>query len=481
MQRRAFLKTAAGAGFGAGACSFAGGVNMLSALGGQGAYAVEANDYKALVCVFFKGGQDQYDTVFPYDVKSYGEFAKFRTEILAKYAQMGGVASRDRNNLTPLTPTNQSDYGDRRFGLPKVMDPLSELFRDGNAALVANVGPIIDPRTNAETFSAKSVPLPRKVFSHLDQQGAWMKSETDIHTSGWGGRFSDLLKAAKINDGDVFNSISLSGNSAFLRGDLTNYYSVRPVGSPPVVKGVDGMNKFLLGTGEQSERAKQLLVQQYQNLRKDSDNYLRKDISGINQRTFINNATFKKGYMSSKPIPVPFPGSKLGKRLQAIARIISINSVLGYKRQIFYVAMGGFDTHDDQAKVMTEIQQDYASSISAFYQATQKIGLEKNVTLFTASDFGRALTENGNGTDHGWGGHHFVVGGAVNGNKIYGDMPPLGLGHAYDAGHGRLVPQISVEQYAATMGSWFGLSDSELLGALPALKNFKTRNLGFMA
>ncbi len=453
----------------------------MSAFVGQRANAIEANDYKALVCVFFKGGQDQYDTIIPYDAESYSQYAEYRREILSKYAKLGRRASRARNNLSPINPVNQADYMGRHFGFPKVMDKLAAMFADGNAALVANVGPLRDPHTNAQTFKAKTVPLPKKIFSHLDQQAVWMKSETEIHTSGWGGRFSDLVKSADINKTDVFNSISMSGNTMFLHGDMTSAYSVRPIGRPPVVKGFRGNKPFLLGTGKPTRRARELLQQQYQSLHKSNENLLYKDVAGINERTFANNALFRIGYKESKPLKTPFPKSKLGRRLQAIARIISIHSVLGCRRQIFYVTLGRFDTHDDQAEVMTELQEDYADCFAAFYQATVEIGLEKNVTLFTASDFGRALPENGNGTDHGWGSHHFVVGGAVKGDKIYGKMPPVELGHAYDAGHGRLVPQISVGQYAATLGHWFGLSDSELLSALPALKNFKTRNLGFMA
>lgn len=477
MHRRSFLKAVGGA---AGACSFAGSVGALSALAGQQASAIEANDYKALVCVFFKGGQDQYDTIIPYDADSYGQFARYRRGILSRYAKLGGRASRARHNLTPIHPVNQEDFTGRRFGFPRVMDKLTTLFTAGNAALVANVGPLRDPHTNAQTFKAKTVPLPKKIFSHLDQQAAWMKSETDIHTSGWGGRFSDLVKSADINKDDVFNSISMAGDTMFLHGDMTSAYSVRPIGTPPVVKGFRGNKPFLLGTGKPTRRARELLKQHYQSLNKASENLFYQDMAGINERTFANNDLFRIGYRESRPLNTPFPKSKLGQRLQAIARIISIHSALGCRRQIFYVTLGRFDTHDDQAEVMTELQEDYADCFAAFYQATVEIGLQKNVTLFTASDFGRALPENGNGTDHGWGGHHFVVGGAVKGNRIYGEMPPVALGHAYDAGHGRLVPQISVEQYAATMGRWFGLGDSELSGALPALKNFKTRNLGFM-
>ena len=190
---------------------------------------------------------------------------------------------------------------------------------------------------------------------------------------------------------------------------------------------------------------------------------------------------FSTSLENASPLTTQFPSGNIGNQLKSVANTINISTALGVGRQVFFVGLGGFDTHDDQAVDLPRQQKRYADAITAFYQATVEMGAENDVTTFTASDFGRSLLENGNGTDHGWGAHHFVIGGAVNGNKIYGDIPAPEIDHEFDSGNGRLIPQVAVEQYAATLGSWFGLSPAELQAALPSLSNFTEKNLGFMA
>ncbi len=473
--RRSFLKGLSGAG----ALSFLGGAGILSALGNSTAYAAGTSGYKALVCVFLHGGQDCYDTVLPFDQASYDGFIQFRSGILADYAAKQGGSNRTLDRLLVLNPDNAADFGARQFALPDEIAPIKTLFDAGKAAILGNVGPLIQPLTSSE-FAGGIAPRPKKLFSHNDQQSTWMSNAPEGEIVGWGGKFADAAVASGINQEEAFTAISTDGNTVFLSGEDVQQYALNTNG-PPQVNGLKNFGSALLGTGSQSERAKQLLEEHYRNVGPTSSNLLKRDIAAINNRAFDLNASFAAALENAPTLQTIFPEDNTGRQLKSVAETINIRNALGVGRQVFFVGVGGFDTHDNQATGLPDRQDQYASAIGAFYQATAEMGIENEVTLFTASDFGRALRENGNGTDHGWGGHHFIVGGAVNGNRIYGNIPPYSIGHDQDAGNGRLIPQTSVEQYAATLGRWFGLSDGELASALPNLANFTQQDLGFMA
>ena len=278
----------------------------------------------------------------------------------------------------------------------------------------------------------------------------------------------------------MFTAITLDGNTVFLSGDEVQQYALNTNG-PQQVNGLKNRGSALLGTGRRSELARRLLEDHYRNLAQTNTNLFQRDISAINDRAFTLNETYSTALENAPELQTEFPNNSISRQLRSVANTINIRSALGVGRQVFFVGMGGFDTHDNQAINLPNLQSVYANAIAAFYQATAEMGAENEVTLFTASDFGRALRENGNGTDHGWGGHQFIVGGAVNGNRIYGDIPPYSIDHDQDAGNGRWIPQTSVEQYAATLGRWFGLTDGELASALPNLANFGQSDLGFMA
>jgi len=472
--RRSFLKGLGGSG----AVTFAGGTSILAALGNSSAYAAEVSGYKAIVCLFFFGGQDCHDIVLPFDQVSYDRYAELRTGILSQYAALEGGSSRDRDRLLTLTPTNDAQFGGRQFGLPEGLAPLKTLFDQGNAAIVGNVGPLIEPVTSTE-FDDKSKPLPDRLFSHNDQQSTWISSAPEGEVFGWGGKLLDAANGSNANQNAVFSGISTFGNSVFLSGEQTQQYILNTQG-PPEVNGLRNFNSGLLGTGANNQAAVQLLEDHYRSLGPQRDNLFERDIADINGRAFSSNELYSSALENATPITTEFPSNFTSAQLRAVANSINISNELGMQRQVFFVGMGGFDTHDDQARDLTRRQAEYADAIMAFYQSMEEIGRQNDVVLFTASDFGRALVENGNGTDHGWGSHHFVVGGGVSGNTIYGDIPPYDVGHEFDSGNGRLIPNVSVEQYAATLGKWFGLTDAELLNALPVLSNFATRDLGFM-
>lgn len=472
INRRNFLSRASASG----ALSFTGGAALLSALTQGKAYAADTSGYKALVCLFFFGGQDGYDTLLPYDQPSYDLLAGYRGGIFSDYENLSGGSTRARNRLLKLSPDNAANFGPREFALPEELAPLKTLFDNGNAAIIGNVGPLIEP-IMSEEFEAKTKATPRKLFSHNDQQSTWMSSAPEGGAVGWGGRFAD--STALAGQDSLFSSISTFGNSVFLAGDNVQQFTLNPTG-PQEVNGLKNFDMGLLGTAKDSARAAELLEAQYRNLGLSLDNLFEQDVATINNRAFTSNAKLANALAMGLPVGTAFPPSFVGTQLKTIAETINVRGQLNLSRQVFFVGMGGFDTHDNQALGLSGLQSEYAAAISAFHDSMTDMGLGNDVTLFTASDFGRALIENGNGTDHGWGSHHFVVGGAVNGRNIYGDIPPYDIGHPLDAGKGRLIPSLAVEQYAATLGRWFGLSDSELMAALPILSNFETTNLGFM-
>jgi len=471
--RRSFLQGMASAS----GLSFLGGTGALAALGAQ-ANAAEVSGYKAIVCVFLFGGQDCHDTVLPFDQASYDGYAALRPGLFADYAAQQGGSSRDLSRLLELTPTNAAQFGGRQFALPEALAPIKNLFDNGNAAIIGNVGPLVKPLTSTEFFAGVE-PRPKSLFSHNDQQSTWMSSAPEGEIFGWGGKFADTVVASGANQNEIFTAVTMSGNTVFLSGENTQQFNLNSNG-PPQVDGLRNFNSGLLGTGANSPLAVDLLEQHYKNLGTQPSNLFQQDVASINKRAFESNEQFSAALENAPPLNTQFPQNSFSGKLKSIAETINIKSNLNVGRQIFFVSLGGFDTHSNQPAQITGRQAMYANAIAAFFASMQEIGAENDVTLFTASDFGRALLENGDGTDHGWGGHHFVIGGGVTGNTIYGDIPPYELGHDQDAGNGRLIPQVSVEQYAATLGKWFGLTDAELLAALPALTNFATKDLGFM-
>ena len=474
LDRRHFLKNIGATG----AVSFAAGAGILSTLGQSTAYAADVSGYKALVCLFFLGGQDSFDTVLPYDQPSLDRLAEIRPGLFSDYARQNGGSSRDQSRLLALNPSNAAGLGSRQFALPEALSPLKSLFDSGDAAIIGNVGPLIEPLSRDE-YQSKSKPRPRRLFSHNDQQSTWVSSATEGETIGWGGKLADAVNASSANSNPAFSAISASGQSVFLSGQNTQPYALTS-GGPAQVNGLHNYRSALLGTGSENDTAVQMLDEHYRAMGPQRANLFERDIATIAERAFSSNDQYRSALENAAELTTVFPNTSIGRQLRDIANTINVKSDLGMNRQVFYAATGGFDTHSNQANQLASRHTQYADAIAAFHAATVEMGVQNDVTLFTASDFGRTLIDNGDGTDHGWGAHHFVVGGGVQGNAIYGDMPLYDLETETDAGKGRLIPTTSVEQYAATLGKWFGLSDAELLSALPALSNFASRDLGFM-
>lgn len=459
----------------------------LSLFGSASAVSQTA-DYRALVCLFLNGGNDSANMVLPTDAVSWQAYHDFRgtlpepialraagtpqdvTAAPGTPAALGGVLP-----LAPDTVAGDPNAG-RGFALHPVMEDAARLFAAGRLAVVANVGPLLTPLTRAE-YLARRLPIPARLFSHNDQVSTWQALAPDGARVGWGGMMADRIAA--LNDNTVFTSVSAAGRAVFLSGDSSFQYQVGPRGGVAIA----GLSGPLFGSAAASAQLRALLHDPTQHL-------LAREHSRVMQRSIAVQAGFQAAFdAASAPPPStyrhPVSGAAetnpLAVQLQTVARIIDTRAGLGVRRQVFYVSLSGFDTHDDQNRRHAELMARLSHALGYFDDALGRLGLRDQVTLFTASEFGRAFTSNGDGTDHGWGGHHFVLGGQVLGRRIHGRFPTVGLDHAEDAYSGSLLPTIAVDQYAATLGRWFGVADGELDAIFPNLRHFDRRNLGFLA
>ena len=447
---------------GATALGFASGTGLLAAMTEAG--AANTTGYKALVCVFLYGGLDGADAVLPLDTESYNALRSARQDLFNIYGNSSN--SRSRSDLLALTGINTGDG--RQFGLAPELAPLQQLYNQRRLAVVGNVGPLVEPTTRT-TMENASAALPDRLFSHNDQQAVWMTGGLEGRRLGWGGEFADAV-APVSGMARTFTSVTAASPDAFLRGSRTAQYAGRKEGPVKLSVAVDTWR-----LGNKNDEARRILADHYASKSDVSDNVLMRDLIAANRRTQADNATFKEAIDGASPLTTVFPNTKLGQQLATVATTISIRGAFGVNRQMFYAAIGGFDSHDSQANDVPNLLRELGDAVAAFDAAMQELGLGDQVTLFTASDFGRTLIGNGTGTDHGWGSHHFVVGGAVQGRALYGEIPPIDFAdEQYTESRGRLIPTTSVDQYAASLGKWFGLTNAELRNALPNLGNFGT-------
>ena len=455
--RRNFLASATG---------FAAALPILgAAAGGINAHAADNSGYKALVCILLQGGLDGADMIFPTDTAEFERLRALRPGIIASHG-----ADRDPANMSTIN----ASIGSRRFALPGEMSGVADLFNRGDAAVVANVGPLVEPTTREDLDRNRAV-LPKRLFSHNDQQSVWLSGESEGSSTGWGGRISDRVS----NNGSVFTACSVSDANIFLTGAATRGL-VLPVGELQDAQVL--RYDYLLGTGRRNARLRALLDAHHRAEGPRGENIILRDVADVNTRAVDSMETYADALATSSGSSVAFPRNRLGGQLKQIADTIAISGALGVGRQVFYASLGGFDTHSSQASDLPNLLAEVSDAITAFQSAMTAMGRADEVTLFTASDFGRTLTENGDGTDHGWGGHHLVVGGAVRGGRIIGDLPSYDLDQpTYTRDRGRLIPGLSVDQYGATLARWFGLTDSEIDGVFPRLRNFDTRDIGLFA
>jgi len=445
---------------------------LMSALaqdnvGAQSAQAAASSPYKALVCIFLFGGNDANNMIVPTDATGYGAYAAARAS--------SGLAI-PQGSLLPIAAPSVGTP----FGLHPNLTELQSLYNSSRVAVVANVGSLVQPLTRAQYRSGG--PTPYQLFSHNDQQEIWQSSRADVRTqTGWGGRAAD--KVVSLNQSSGFPiTTTVSGSAVFAQGLVTQPLGIAP--APTALNNVLVLSGF--NTTPESVA------------RKNSMDFLR---TIDNQATLVavasdqtDQAIQVRAALQVDPvIATQFPGSGLGNQLKQVAKVMKLNqSTLGLSRQVFFCSVGGFDTHQNQLAAHQQLYTELSQAMNAFYNATVELGIQDAVTTFTLSDFGRTLAPSGNGgqagSDHGWGNHQFVMGGSVHGGTFYGVPGPSGtvfptlvLGGPSDTDdRGRWIPTTAVDQYGATLSSWFGVSAADMPTVFPLLSRFSAPNLGFI-
>ncbi|HYJ40269.1 MAG TPA: DUF1501 domain-containing protein [Steroidobacteraceae bacterium] len=434
----------------------------LAAIGEAAAF--DNTDYKALVCIFLYGGNDYANTVVPYDATNYALYHQIRAGAVGEN-QAGIALARAALEPTALTPNNGQVLTDNlQYALAPQLTGLKSIWDAGRLAVQLNVGPLVQPTTLAQYQSTNRVanPLPPKLFSHNDQQSVWQSNGTEGSTVGWGGKLGDIAMSSNATN-SLLTCISASGNAVFVAGRDALQYQVSPGGAVRInalnTPLRDALNAII------TRQSSHVLENEYAIVTRrsmDMEGVVNTALSGVNPTT-------------------PFgTGNGLANQLKIVARLIGARATLGMRRQVFFVSLGGFDNHNllmqDHPNLMTRVNE----AMSAFYAATVELGVAEKVTTFTASDFGRTLSSNADGSDHGWGSHHFVMGGAVNGGRFYGTAPHVSIQTDDQVGQGRLLPSTSVDEFAATLARWFGCNAGELPGILPNVGNFTNTDLGFV-
>ncbi|HNP36372.1 MAG TPA: DUF1501 domain-containing protein [Woeseiaceae bacterium] len=448
INRRQFLQRSS---FAAASLAATPGLAWSQVVGGAGSF----NDYRALVCVFLFGGNDSFNMLVPRSNAEYNVYAAARQNL--------AIAQSDLLPIAPV-PGDGVDYG-----LHPSMAGIQRLFENSAAAFVSNVGPLLQPTTKTQIYD-QSANLPPQLFSHNDQQDQWLSLKGKATSStGWAGRMADLIRTA-VSSQQMATNVSLNGSNLFQSADETIAYVMGPNG-PLQFEGFSTDPAELLF--EQRLAFERILAADYGSV-------YERAFADVQQRAIKAADAVSMAIAGAPAMNTVFPGSQLGQQLETVAKLIAVRDELQMQRQVFFVAAGGFDSHDKQNEDQPALLGGVSESIKAFYDASVELGFSDQVTTFTQSDFGRTLTSNGDGTDHAWGGNQIVVGDAVQGRRIIGTYPLLEIDGADDVGGGRMIPGTSADQYAATLAKWFGIDDSELSVVAPNINNFAVRDLGFM-
>jgi uncharacterized protein (DUF1501 family) len=454
------------------------------------ASAQTANDYKALVCIFMLGGNDAYNTVLATNSASWASYQSVRN-------QSGSGVALPANQLLGIGPLTRQ--AGRSFALHPSLVSVQNLFQTRKRlAIVANVGALVEPVSKSQ-YMARSKTLPSKLFSHNDQQNTWQALGPEGRAIGWGGLLADQY--SNLNNRSLFAAVSAAGNAVWLSGKDTHPYQVSAKGTVRYGTTLNGQSQSVVYNSPEAGAALERIAKgQYKAL----GSVFAKDLTDIASRSI----SAESALLRALPDPTgdayggatallyqPLGGggtvvNPLAQQLQMVARMIGGRQALGLKRQVFFVTLPGFDTHDKQLTRQADLLARLDHGLAYFDGAMEALGVSQQVTTFTASDFGRTFTCNGDGTDHGWGSHHFVMGGAVNGGDIYGRFPDLAgkntTNNQFDGSddllpNGVLLPQYAVEQYAASLGRWMGLSSSQISTIFPRLSNFGNQPyIGFL-
>jgi uncharacterized protein (DUF1501 family) len=466
MQRRQFLQQAAA-------------WSSLVAMGQSAAQ--QANDYKALVCVFLTGGNDSFNTVLPTDSASWAAYSAIRNQaptpinlLPAGTAPVSGATPGSPQWLGGVLPLNPiAPPANRSFALHPSLTQLQQLFNtERRLAIVANVGPLIQPITK-EAYLTRTAVVPPKLFSHNDQQNMWQGLDVEGVTTGWGGRLLD-----SFSDAGQFARISLAGTSVWANGSTTRQYQMSPKGAIAM-----GGGTTVYGSNAVGLALRRIASNTTTTGNSMSNHVLMADLGEMAQKSVLAESSIgaalatlpatdssvgPESRLLVKDLDGKTVENPLARQLQAVARLIGVRSRLSVGRQVFFVQLGGFDTHDNQNRRHTELMRRLDHAMAYFDQCLGDLGVRNSVTTFTASDFGRTLTSNGDGTDHGWGSHQFVMGGAVQGGRIFGAMPVLSAknsannhfdGNADLLLNGVMLPSTSLDQYGMAFADWFGATN----------------------
>jgi uncharacterized protein (DUF1501 family) len=492
--RRLFMRQASALSLMAGA----GAPLALNLLAAGSAAAQTATGYKAIVCLFMFGGNDAFNMVLPTDNDSWTAYTKMRPDGSIGLRRPGvptiasaSAGSPDRlGGVLPINPINPQG---RAYALHPLMGKVRTMFTEQRLAVLANIGPLELPTTKQQYLNEPSYPRPARLFSHNDQQSVWQTMQPEGATVGWGGRIADLIESAENRS--TFTAISAAGNAVWLSGKDVIQYQVSGGGATRL--GADAADSVY---GSKRLAADLNSIVRGADSGHVFENHVAK-VSGrsIDAELYLRNNLTPAGNPADDPdlkYPNPLTGaqefSPLAHQLQVVSRLIEAGKKAppGYpKRQVFFVSVGGFDTHSRQNQTHADLMARLDHALGYFDKRLAAVGASDMVTTFTASDFGRSFTSNGDGTDHGWGAHQFVMGGAVKGGDLYGSFPTLVASAAGSSDfnspnqvrNGAMLPSTSVHQLGATLGGWFGLTGGVLRDVFPNLDAFTAaqRNMAF--
>lgn len=478
-------------------------------------------DYKALVCLFLAGGNDANNWIVPTDTPTYDTYSSIRGNLALPRSSLLTL----RQGSSGSDPAYMDDDG-HTLGLHPACQEMQTLFGEGKLAAVMNVGTLVRPTTRAQYLSSPTFYRPPQIFSHSDQVTQWQTSIPDQPPlTGWGGRVADILNSVANPPESKLMSVSLNGNNTFEIGNLVSQYHVSTAGAV-VLSGA-------LMSQPRVKAMKDLIALGQPNLQRQA-------YGGVLDSAIVNGDLLNTNIVSTRdPTDSPsggytvtqqvaghaagqtfkwntgltgiynpalggafsdgtggFPNTGLGHQLKMIARLIQAHGpgAFNMNRQVFFCSVGGYDTHTAQVTdplntanqfnpttgTHTNLLNDVSECMFAFQRAMEQLGVSDKVTTFTASDFSRTFPTNSQGSDHGWGAHHFIMGGAVKGRKTYGSLPTFAINGPDDTGTGRWIPTLAVDQYSATLAKWFGLDNNEIAAVFPNLSRFSTSDLGFM-
>jgi len=464
VSRRDFIRTSccAAAAFGASA--------SLRPFGLLNAFAQGTGTYKAMVCVFLFGGNDGNNVVVPLDSSNIAAGFRYTDYAAIRGAQTDGGLTLTQTELLPVTARTAQPSGVRNFGFHPGLAQMRTLFQQNHLAVVANVGSLVEPLTRAD-YMGRAKRRPANLFSHSDQQQQWQTADmSGFGTTGWGGRIADRVQGV-YNTGALYPPITtVAGTAIFCTGNQTRPFALVPNTTP-------GLQGF---SGSAASNARLQSLQEMVTL--DTGASLIQATSSITGNALAQSSTLASA-LQGVTLQTPFPTTDLGRQLAQVAKIIKAHGALSLNRQMFFCSQGGYDTHSNQIQYQNSLLRELDAALKAFYDATVELGASADVTTFVVSDFGRALQPASEaGSDHGWASHLLVMGDSVVGGDVYGRLPQFALGGPDDSSSaGRWIPSTSIDQYGATMASWFGVQTTDLASVFTNLPNFAAQNLGFMA